>query len=139
MVDRVLVPTDGSEMADKALEYALEVHGDAEITVLYVAGEPSPMMWKALSVAMDEEFDEAAENLAEEVFEEARAVAARYDVEIDTAIALGNPAKQIVEQAEDFDAIVIGSHGGDLQSRLFVGNVAQRVFERSPVTVTVVR
>jgi nucleotide-binding universal stress UspA family protein len=139
MIDRVLVPVDGSELADKALEYALTVHGDAEITVLYVAGEPSPMMWKALSVAMDDEYDEAAEELAEEVFEEARGVAAEYDVEIDTAVALGNPAKQIVEYAEDFDAVVIGSHGGDLQSRLFVGNVAERVFRRSPVPVTVVR
>jgi len=139
MIERVLVPVDGSEMADKALEYALDVHDDAEITVLYVAGEPSPMMWKALSVAMDEDYDEAARDLAEDVFEEARAVAAEYDVELDTTVAMGSPAQQIVERAEDFDAVVIGSHSGDLQSRLFVGNVAERVFKRSPVPVTVVR
>ncbi|MFT4891688.1 MAG: nucleotide-binding universal stress UspA family protein [Halobacteriales archaeon] len=139
MIERVLVPIDGSEMADRALEYALEVHDGAEITVLYVAGEPSPMMWKALSVAMDEDYDEAARDLAEDVFEEARAVAAEYDVELDTTVAMGGPAQQIVEHAEDFDAVVIGSHSGDLQSRLFVGNVAERVFKRSPVPVTVVR
>jgi len=139
MIDRVLVPVDGSEMADRALEYALEVHGDAEITVLFVAGEPSPMMWKALSVAMDEDVGEATQELAAEVFDDARAVAAEYDVELDTAVEMGSPAQQIVEQAEDFDAVVIGSHSGDLQSRLFVGNVAERVFKRSPVPVTVVR
>jgi len=139
MIDRVLVPIDGSEMADKALEYALEVHGDAEVTVLFVAGEPSPMMWKALSVAMDEDIGEAAQEHAEEIFEQARETAAEYDVELDTAVAMGSPAQQIVEQAEDFDAVVIGSHGGNLQSRLFVGNVAERVFKRSPVPVTVVR
>lgn len=139
MIDRVLVPIDGSEMADKALEYALEVHGDAEITVLFVAGEPSPMMWKALSVAMDEGIGEAAQEHAEEIFEDAREMAAEYDAELGTAVAVGSPAQQIVEYAEDFDAVVIGSHGSDLQSRLFVGNVAERVFKRSPVPVTVVR
>lgn len=139
MIDRVLVPVDGSEMADKALEYALEVHGDAEITVLFVAGEPSPMMWKALSVAMDEGIGDAAREHAEEIFGAAREMAAAYDVELDTAIATGSPAQQIVDRAEDFDAVVIGSHSGDLQSRLFVGNVAERVFKRSPVPVTVVR
>ncbi|HKL30663.1 MAG TPA: universal stress protein, partial [Natrialbaceae archaeon] len=73
------------------------------------------------------------------IFKDAREMAAEYDVEIDTAVEMGSPAKQIVEHAEDFDAVVIGSHGGDLQSRLFVGNVAERVFKRSPVPVTVVR
>lgn len=139
MIDRVLVPTDGSEMADRALEYALDVHGDADITVLFVAGEPSPMMWKALSVAMDEGIGEAAQDHADEIFEDAREMAAEYDVELDTTVAMGSPAQQIVEHAEDFDAVVIGSHSGDLQSRLFVGNVAERVFKRSPVPVTVVR
>lgn len=139
MIDRVLVPTDGSEMADRALEYALDVHGDADITVLFVAGEPSPMMWKALSVAMEEGIGEAAQDHADEIFEDAREMAAEYDVELDTTVAMGSPAQQIVEHAEDFDAVVIGSHSGDLQSRLFVGNVAERVFKRSPVPVTVVR
>ena len=139
MIDRVLVPIDGSEMADRALEYALTVHDDAEITVLFVAGEPSPFMGRALSVALDDDVGEAAEEMAEEVFADAHRIAREHDVEIDTAVTVGNPGRQIVEYAEDFDAVVIGSHGGTLQSRLFVGNVADRVFRRSPVPVTVVR
>ncbi|MFQ3295116.1 MAG: nucleotide-binding universal stress UspA family protein [Halobacteriales archaeon] len=139
MIERVLVPVDGSEMADRALEYALEVHSDANIAVLFVAGEPSPMMWKALSVAMDQGIEESAQDHAEEIFEDARTMAAEDDVELDTVVGAGNPARQIVEHAEDYDVVVIGSHGGNLQSRLFVGNVAERVFRRSPVPVTVVR
>jgi nucleotide-binding universal stress UspA family protein len=42
MISRILVPMDDSEMAQRALEYALENHPDAEITVLHVVGEPSP-------------------------------------------------------------------------------------------------
>lgn len=68
MISRVLVPVDGSEMATRALEYALEVHPDADVTVLYVVGEPSPMMGKALNVVLEEDTEQAAEDLAADVF-----------------------------------------------------------------------
>lgn len=139
MIDRVLVPINGSEMATRALEYALEVHPDAEITLLYVAGEPSAMMGQALRLALEEDLDEALEELAADVFEPARELAAECDAEVDTDVGVGSPARVIVNRADEFDAVVIGSHGGDLQSRLFVGNVAERVFRLSPVPVTAVR
>jgi nucleotide-binding universal stress UspA family protein len=139
MIDRVLVPMDDSEMATRALEYALEAHPDAEITVLYVAGEPSAMMGQALRLVLEEDLGQAVEELAESVFERARELAAEHDGEIDTVVDVGSPARVIVTRAADFDVVVIGSHSGDLQSRLFVGNVAERVFRRSPVPVTVVR
>lgn len=43
MLSRILVPMDDSEMAERALEYALENFSGAEIIVLHVVGEPSPM------------------------------------------------------------------------------------------------
>ena len=139
MISRVLVPMDGSEMSLRALEYALENHPDAEITALHVAGEPSPMMGQALRLALEEDLGQATEELAEDIFEPARELAAEYDTEIETAVGVGSPARVIVNRAEEYDAVVLGSHGGNLQSRLFVGNVADRVFKRSPVPVTVVR
>ncbi|WP_152041053.1 universal stress protein [Salinigranum salinum] len=139
MVDRVLVPMDGSEMSLRALEYALDVHAGADITVLFVAGEPSPMMGRALQLALETDVQQAAEELAEEVFERAHDRAAGQGVEIDTEVALGNPARQIVDRAADFDAIVIGSHGGTLRETLFMGNVARTVSSRAPVPVTIVR
>lgn len=38
MISRILVPAEGSEMAQQALEYALENHPNAEVTVLHVVG-----------------------------------------------------------------------------------------------------
>lgn len=130
---------DDSEMAREALGYALENHPDAKITVLHVVGEPSPMWGEATGLALEDDLEEAAEELAESVFVRARELAAEYDVEIDTDVQLGNPARAILNRAEDFDAIVIGSHSGSVADRLFVGNVAQKVFRRSPVPVIVVR
>ena len=139
MLGRILVPVDGSDMATRALEYALEHHPDADITVLHVAGEPSPMMGKALSIALETDVEEAAQEVAEEIFADARALAAEHDVEINTAVALGNPARQIVDHASEYDAVMMGSHGGDLRSSLLMGNVASKVSRRAPVPVTLVR
>lgn len=139
MINRVLVPMDDSEMAEQALTYALEAHPDAEITVLHVVGEPSPMMGQAVSLALEEDVEQAGETHAETVFDRARAVAAEYTIEIDTDIEYGRPAKAIVRRAEDFDAVILGSHGGSIVDRLFVGNVAETVFRRSPAPVTFVR
>ena len=139
MVSRVLVPIDQSEMGEQALRHALEVYPSASITVLHVVGEPSSMMGKAMSLALEPDLEQAAEDLAKDVLDGAREVAAEYDAEIETDVMWGRPSKAIVERADDFDAVVIGSHGGSLADRLFVGNVAQTVFRRSPVPLTVVR
>jgi nucleotide-binding universal stress UspA family protein len=55
MVSRVLVAMDGSEVAEQALRYALEVHPTAEITVLTVVGEPSAMFGEATAIALSED------------------------------------------------------------------------------------
>jgi nucleotide-binding universal stress UspA family protein len=54
-------------------------------------------------------------------------------------VQLGHPVRAILNRAGEYDAIVVGSHSGTLSERLFVGNVAEKVFRRSPVPVTVVR
>ncbi|WP_121822418.1 universal stress protein [Halostella salina] len=139
MLSRVLVPMDGSEMAERALGYALENHPDADVTVLVVVGEPSVMMGEAMSLAFEEDIEAAAEQRAEAVVDHARELASDHDAEIDTAVAVGRPARAIVARAENYDAVVLGSHGGSLSDRLFVGDVAERVFRRSPGPVTTVR
>ena len=139
MLARVLVPMDGSTLSERALTYALENHPDASITVLTVVGEPSVMMGEAMSLAFEDDIEEAAMDRAEEIFDRAREVAAEHDAEIDTTVAIGRPARAIVRRADNYDAVVMGSHGGDVVDRLFVGNVAETVFRRSSVPVTVVR
>lgn len=130
---------DGSEMAKRALEYCLENHPDAEITVMHVVGVPSAWGGAATSLALEKDLGAAAEERAATVFEDARECAAEYDVDIDTEVQLGNPARAILNRAEDFDAIAIGTHGGSLVDSLVVGNVARKVFRNSPVPVIVAR
>lgn len=139
MVRRVLVPVDGSELATRALEYALDVHGEDDITLLYVAGEASPMMGSATKLALEDDVDEAIAEEAHEVFGPARELAEEYGVEVGAEIGLGKPASVIVDHAENHDVVVLGSHGSGLRERLLVGNVATKVVRNAPVPVTVVR
>lgn len=127
-----------SEMATKALEFALEAYTDAEFTVLNVIGVPTWHMGSATGLALSSDLSEAARAQAENVFEAAREVANKYDVEVTTIIDLGDPSRAITKRAEDFDTVVIGGHERELSSRLLVGNVAATVTRRSPVPVTVV-
>ena len=139
MISRVLVAMDDSELAERALEYALEVFPDAEITVLHVVGTPSGMMGGAMSLAMSDDLDQEAHERAQPIHERAGEIAADHDAEILTAVEVGPPARAIVSRAADYDQVVVGSHGSSITDRLFVGNVSETVFKRSPVPVTVVR
>ncbi|MWV63346.1 universal stress protein [Halorubrum sp. JWXQ-INN 858] len=157
MIERVLVPMDGSEAAERALRYALEVHDDAEIVVFHVSGEPSSMMGKAAGIALSDDADDSVHEDARGVIDRARAIAAEYGASIDVEVTVGQPAQRIVDRAEGgdgdgggdgghergegdgIDAVVLGTHGGSLVDRLMVGNVAESVVRRSPVPVTVVR
>lgn len=130
---------DDSEMSEQALGYAIEAYPDAEFTVLTVVWEPSAMFGEATAIALADDPDESAREHAEPVLERARSVAAEYDRALDTEVGSGRPVRAIVEAAADFDTLVIGSHDGAIADRLFVGNVAEKVFRRSPVPITVVR
>jgi nucleotide-binding universal stress UspA family protein len=139
MISSVLVPMDDSEMAESALEYALSAFPEADVTVIHVVGEPSGMMGKAVGLSLSEDFEADAQELAEPVLDRADKIAGEHDREIEKTIKAGDPIRSILNQADDYDTVVIGTHGGSLADRLFVGDVAAKIFRRSPVPVVSVR
>ncbi|WP_231185363.1 universal stress protein [Haladaptatus sp. DYF46] len=140
MAKRILVPVDGSEQATEALSYALEEFPDAEIGVINVI-DPIDVGYTS-TVGMpgysEEWYEESKEN-AEAVFEEAQELADEYGVTLTTKTEVGQPAQTIVDYAEEFDQIIMGSHGRSGVSRILLGSVAETVVRRSSVPVTVVR
>jgi nucleotide-binding universal stress UspA family protein len=142
MAERVLVPMDGSDQATDALEHALSEHADARITVLHVVDPARATCGAQAGIPpSSEEWFEAEEARAEELFDEAREPAAEAAVEVETATEVGQPSRTIVAYAQehDLDHVVIGSHGRKGLSRVLLGSVAELVVRRSPVPVTVVR
>lgn len=139
MIENVLVPMDGSKMAERALEFAIHAHPDAEITVLYVAGGASPMMGEALEIALADDIEAKAREHATDIFERAEDIASSSGIELTTVVRIGAPARAINRAATEYDVVVIGSHGRHLVSRMLIGDVAKTVARRCPVPVTIVR
>ena len=142
MTKRLLVPIDGSDPADAALEFALEEYPDADITLLSVI-DPTDVGYGSIEAAPStfEHLQETAEERTEQVLESAKSAAEEAGVDVTTETVIGMPSRAIVEWAEnnDMDGIVIGSHGRQGVTRVLLGSVAESVVRRSPVPVTVVR
>jgi nucleotide-binding universal stress UspA family protein len=142
----VLVPLDGSPLADEALAHALAVF-DCEVTVLNVVTPIDAGMSEGQLLDPDDEREAAARERAEALIEtavdRARDADRDADREVRTAIETGDPAATIVEYVEthDIDQVVMGGHGGDRGAiaRRLLGTVATAVVGDAPVTVTVVR
>lgn len=144
----ILVPMDGSPLSKRALEIVLEEHPNATVTVLHVIDPTQPGYSYPIEFDLDteplhgsEDWYERSQNLAEQLFTEAREIAAEYDGDVETETATGEAGRTIVEFAaeHDIDEIVIGSHGRDDEELQMLGSVTETVVFRSPVRVLLVR
>lgn len=137
MAKRILVPVDGSEKSERAVQFAADEWPDAEITLLHVINPARSVSGAEMAVSgLAENWYENAERNAETLLSE---TADRVDRDVDTRIEVGRPAYTILETADDFDQIVIGSQGRTGISRVLLGSVAEGVVRRAEIPVTVVR
>jgi len=138
----VLVPLDGSPLADAALTHALSVF-ECPVTVLNVVTPLDSGMSEGGVLDIGDARETTARERAERLIDRAESRAAAENRTVETAIESGDPAEAILGYAEthDVDHIVMGGHGGDpdgLVDRL-LGTVVTTVVAEASVTVTVVR
>ncbi|MWG35041.1 universal stress protein [Halomarina oriensis] len=136
----VLVPLDGSEGAEAALSYALDLFPDARFTLL-AAIDPSAGFADVGAPGTSEVWYRNAREEAAEHLGQGRTNAEARGVDVSTVVEAGRPARVIVDYAEDYgvDHVVLGSHSREGVSRLILGSVAEAVVRRSSVPITVVR
>ncbi|WP_137283375.1 universal stress protein [Halorussus salinisoli] len=138
----VLVPLDGSPLADDALVFALDTF-DCKITVLNVVTPLDAAMSEGGVLESGEERREAARERAADLVDRAKRRAAEADRSVETAVETGDPAETILDyvEARDVDHVVMGGHGGERNelARRLLGTVATKVVGEAPVSVTVVR
>jgi nucleotide-binding universal stress UspA family protein len=132
MFKRILVPLDGSDLAERALQPALALaRPDGTELLLVRAPEfaygvvPSP--WTPARLDPDL-FPDYTENLSREYLSELQARLTRPELAIQTEVRLGEPAQVIVEAAaaRAADLIVMSSHGHSGMTRWLLGSVAER-------------
>lgn len=138
----VLVPLDGSPLADDALDHALEVF-DCEVTVLNVITPLDSVMSEGGVLEPGDERIAEAKAQAARIVEGAAIEAAAVDRTVETVVESGDPAETIVAYVEtsDVDHVIMGGHGGERHDliRRLLGTVATKVLGETTVTVTVVR
>ena len=138
----VLVPLDGSPLADDALVHALDTF-DCQVTVLNVVTSLDESMSEGGILEPGADRREGARERAENVIDAAKRRAEEAGRTVETAVETGDPAETILDYVDesDVDHVVMGGHGGERNelARRLLGTVATVVVGEAPVTVTVVR
>ncbi len=149
-IKTILHPTDGSENARKALDFACELAAGrkARLLILHVQRyHGSDRIPPGLEQFSEIEHVRATEarllrTAAEYIVDEARTAAHNRGIAtVDAEVTEGDPALQIVDTARirQVDAIVMGSRGlGDLEGLLY-GSVSHKVARTAPCSCVIVR
>jgi nucleotide-binding universal stress UspA family protein len=141
MYQKILIPLDGSALAEAVLAHARALaQPDSELALLRVAMYPTydyVFSSPAVAATLTEEIEDESEKYL-------RDVAARLQAEgFKTSIAVtGGPvADAILEYADAVgaDLIAMSTHGRSGVARWLIGSVADRVVRGSPVPVLLVR
>lgn len=149
MYQKILVPLDGSKLAECVLPYVEELatHCGTNEVVLVSATEraqgyrPVTDYSQPLGMQLAPEAVGKKERQAERYLSRIAKRLEKKGIKVQTEVLLGNPAQEITLYAEyrECDLIVIASHGRSGPSRWAHGSVADKVFRASCVPVLMVR
>ncbi len=143
MFEKILFPTDFSDVAARALEFVkqLKDSGAKEVVVLNVIEEKYFYLSEEYPTIDLETLDK---NLKKDVMKKMAVVAnALYEkgFKVKVITAKGVPASEIIriEQEEQVSIIVLGSHGMSNIREMLLGSVSEAVIRKSKQPVLVVK
>lgn len=148
----IVVPLDGSELAERALSPALrmaramsalaadgEDNGSPIRLVLLRASSPTSLV--AADPFLYDELARMAQDEAQAYLNATAAKLSAAPVIIETRTMAGPAAEAVVHYAEENDAdlIVLSSHGRTGGSRWVYGSVAEKVLHHAPCAIVIIR
>jgi len=153
LINKILVPVDGSESSTKAAEYAIDIAKKRKakliavhimhlpayaLTPTPIEGMPTPAITTIPLTVSDKE-----RKMVESYLNKIREMAEKAGVTIETKIIENQPSivQAIAEIAEkqNFDLIVMGTKGRTGIKKFLLGSVASGVVTYAPCPVLVVR
>jgi nucleotide-binding universal stress UspA family protein len=139
MYDAILVPTDGSPAAERAVDHALELAStfDATVHALYVV---DAALYSSLEAGIDSVI-EALEDDGEAAVEAVKSRCEAAGIGAETAVLVGTVHRSIRDYVDehDIDLVVMGTHGRQGIERFILGSVTERTVRLSDVPVLTVR
>ena len=153
MVEKILVPLDGSDHADKALDCALDLAEtySAQIILVSVIDVPKlayitlatplgePIMPSIHASEYIKEIEDSLKRVLSEAVEKAKKITPY--VKVTTVLVEGRPADKIVEIAKEgkVDVIVMGHRGLSGITKLLLGSVSNQVVDEASCSVIIVK
>ena len=151
MTEKILVPLDGSEVGETALQTVKTVISkfkpdlDVEVTLLQVmtslshyivAGDSSVQV-----LYTPEELNQIKESVADYLKKAGAQLVIRPGITVIPRIASGNAADEILKVAEEInvDMVAMSTHGRSGISRWALGSVTDRIMRSSTRPVLIVR
>ena len=135
----IVVPTDGSENAKRALEHALAVadRNHAELIIVHVANivsaisnfDQTPISGGYVSEQIAEDMEETGKEILNDV------------VKVKSVFEVGSPGPALLAVAKKYNAdlIVMGSRGLGPLKGLFMGSVSSYVTSHSTCPVLIIK
>lgn len=135
MYKNILLPTDGSDEAEAAVEHAksLAEKYNSKIHILSVVNITTGVGDPSFQIKLDE-LQKASKEIVKSTSK------AFEDNNVKTQVEIGIPYQEINEYAmnHNIDLIVMGSHGRSGLNRFFLGSITEKVLRTNPLpTLTV--
>ncbi len=136
--NKILIPTDGSELTRSAIDKGLEFAklAGSEVTALYVLDQSiySSMPMDAAVVNIYETLEKDGQNATRYIKEKGESMG----IIVKEKIIEGVPPTVIIAESENYDLIVMGTLGRTGVRKALMGSVAEKVVQKGKCPVMVV-
>ena len=142
MYHRILVPLDGSELAESVCVYAKELAGrlDLDVVLLHV-GNPSTQGIVPMELAYIDHMAEIVKKQIRDVQKATDGEQKSNPVKVTGELAVGYSAEEIIRFADHnaIDLILLASHGRSGLKRWTLGSVADKVMRATKTPVWLIK
>jgi nucleotide-binding universal stress UspA family protein len=141
MARSIVVGTDGSEPAARAVQEAIEIAARDGARLHIVTAFPDPAMFRERIASGATTVNVSLREVADGVAARAAREAEEKGVEVETHAHEGDPAEALLDTAseQNADLIVVGNRGLSGIRRFLLGSVSQKVSEHASCNVMIVR
>jgi len=140
MLEKILVAHDGSDGAQRAFDWAVELTSRLN-TKLHMVSVEEHLPRYAETISEIEEEKEDEDSYFGQLGAQAKRRAALHNVELESKIVVGHGVKAIVDFAREggFDLLVVGFTGHSRIYEHLWGGTSQNLTRLAPCTVVVVK
>ncbi|MCL2687359.1 MAG: universal stress protein [Methanobrevibacter sp.] len=131
MFQNIMVPSDGSKYANKAVDVAIEIAKNfkSKVTAVYVLNENTSYSYDSL--------EDEGNKILKKISEKGK----KKGVMVIEHLITGDPLRdmKIISEKTKVDSIVISYHGNDSLDEIIIGSVSDRVLKTFDIPVVLVK